>query len=76
MGLMSLDMMNLRILEKGDDIKKAKYASRIIPVVEKHHLLLVFVASYPLHFICYVGNIVTLQCCGYGSITNILGQDY
>lgn len=41
MGLLSLDMTSLRVLEKGGKPKERKYASRIITVVSNHHLLLV-----------------------------------
>ena len=40
-GLMSLDKMTLEIIKRGGDAKERKYAERIIPVIEKHHLLLV-----------------------------------
>eukprot|EP01028_Stygiella_incarcerata_P002861 TRINITY_DN1546_c0_g1_i1.p1 TRINITY_DN1546_c0_g1~~TRINITY_DN1546_c0_g1_i1.p1 ORF type:complete len:422 (+),score=132.70 TRINITY_DN1546_c0_g1_i1:135-1400(+) len=41
LGLMSLDMLNLKILENGDDPKKSKHAKKIIPLVKREHLLLV-----------------------------------
>jgi metal transporter CNNM len=41
MGLMSLDVMNLQILKAGGSAQERKYARKIIPVVKKHHLLLV-----------------------------------
>ncbi len=41
MGLMSLDMMNLEILKNSGTDSQRKYASRIIPLVTHHHLLLV-----------------------------------
>ena len=41
MGLMSLDMTNLKIIAKSGDVKTQKYAKRIMPLVRKHHLLLV-----------------------------------
>lgn len=41
MGLMSLDMTNLKIIAKSGDPTQQKHAERIIPIVEKHHLLLV-----------------------------------
>ncbi|CEG42511.1 hypothetical protein L916_03792 [Plasmopara halstedii] len=41
MGLLSLDMLNVRILEmEGSDDEK-KYAKQVLPVLTKHHLLLV-----------------------------------
>lgn len=41
MGLLSLDMMTLKILKEGGSPKEKKYAARILPVVQRHHLLLV-----------------------------------
>ncbi|ESO85740.1 hypothetical protein LOTGIDRAFT_195630, partial [Lottia gigantea] len=41
MGLLSLDMMTLKILKESGSRKEQKYASRIIPLVKRHHLLLV-----------------------------------
>jgi len=41
MGLMSLDITNLKIVAKSGDAKNQKYAKRIMPLVRKHHLLLV-----------------------------------
>uniref|UniRef100_A0A6B2L7I0 CNNM transmembrane domain-containing protein n=1 Tax=Arcella intermedia TaxID=1963864 RepID=A0A6B2L7I0_9EUKA len=41
MGLMSLDLMNLKILKKSGTAKEKKYAKGIIPLVKRHHLLLV-----------------------------------
>ena len=41
MGLMSLDMTNLKIIAKSGDSRTQKYAKRIMPLVRKHHLLLV-----------------------------------
>eukprot|EP00339_Tiarina_fusa_P023288 CAMPEP_0117024810 /NCGR_PEP_ID=MMETSP0472-20121206/18387_1 /TAXON_ID=693140 ORGANISM="Tiarina fusus, Strain LIS" /NCGR_SAMPLE_ID=MMETSP0472 /ASSEMBLY_ACC=CAM_ASM_000603 /LENGTH=368 /DNA_ID=CAMNT_0004731345 /DNA_START=302 /DNA_END=1408 /DNA_ORIENTATION=- len=41
MGLMSLDMTNLKIIAKSGDPTTQKYAKRIMPLVRKHHLLLV-----------------------------------
>jgi ankyrin repeat/SOCS box protein 13/metal transporter CNNM len=40
-GLMSLDPMTLEIVQKGGEPKDRKYAARILPIVKKHHLLLV-----------------------------------
>eukprot|EP01118_Nematostelium_gracile_P013181 TRINITY_DN4951_c0_g1_i1.p1 TRINITY_DN4951_c0_g1~~TRINITY_DN4951_c0_g1_i1.p1 ORF type:complete len:478 (-),score=117.32 TRINITY_DN4951_c0_g1_i1:11-1378(-) len=40
-GLMSLDPMTLEIIKKGGEPKDRKYAERILPIVKKHHLLLV-----------------------------------
>jgi len=40
-GLMSLDLLNLRILQNVGDPSERIYASKVYPVVEKHHLLLV-----------------------------------
>lgn len=41
LGLLSLDPMNLEIMIKGGEGKKREYAKKILPIVEKHHLLLV-----------------------------------
>jgi metal transporter CNNM len=41
MGLVSVDMLNVRILEmEGSDVEK-KQAKRILPIVSRHHFLLV-----------------------------------
>mmetsp|Transcript_2569 Transcript_2569/g.3409 ORF Transcript_2569/g.3409 Transcript_2569/m.3409 type:complete len:507 (+) Transcript_2569:51-1571(+) len=40
-GLMSLDVMNLRILMHSGTATERKYATKILPVVERHHHLLV-----------------------------------
>jgi metal transporter CNNM len=41
MGLMSLDLTTLRVVAKTGDRRSRRYAAKIIPLVEKHHLLLV-----------------------------------
>ncbi|ELR17952.1 uncharacterized protein ACA1_208300 [Acanthamoeba castellanii str. Neff] len=42
MGLMSIDFLNLQILANGGGTKQEQiYANRIIPLVKRHHLLLV-----------------------------------
>ena len=41
MGLLSLDILSLRVLQRGGKSEEKKYASKILPLVEKHHLLLV-----------------------------------
>jgi len=41
MGLMSLDEMDLEILQKGGEPKQAFLAKKIIPLIRKHHLTLV-----------------------------------
>ncbi|XP_019848829.1 PREDICTED: DUF21 domain-containing protein At4g14230-like [Amphimedon queenslandica] len=41
MGLLSLDIMSLEVLKRGGKPREKKYASRIIRIVKKHHLLLV-----------------------------------
>ncbi|KAL6066396.1 CNNM transmembrane domain-containing protein [Balamuthia mandrillaris] len=40
-GLMSLNVMSLQVLEQSGTPKEKRYASKILPVVKKHHLLLV-----------------------------------
>eukprot|EP01119_Soliformovum_irregulare_P008065 TRINITY_DN2087_c0_g1_i3.p1 TRINITY_DN2087_c0_g1~~TRINITY_DN2087_c0_g1_i3.p1 ORF type:complete len:384 (+),score=101.88 TRINITY_DN2087_c0_g1_i3:378-1529(+) len=40
-GLMALDPMTLEIVRKAGTEKERKYAEKIIPVIERHHLLLV-----------------------------------
>ena len=40
-GLLSLDMMSLQVLQEAGTPKERRYAARIIPVVKRHHLLLV-----------------------------------
>ena len=41
MGLLSLDVLSLKVLKSGGTAKQQKYATTILPIVEKHHLLLV-----------------------------------
>eukprot|EP00118_Oscarella_pearsei_P007142 m.33838 g.33838 ORF g.33838 m.33838 type:complete len:481 (+) comp31920_c0_seq1:250-1692(+) len=41
MGLLSLDLLTLKILKSSGTDREKKYASGIVPIVEKHHLLLV-----------------------------------
>ncbi|XP_060601347.1 uncharacterized protein LOC132754699 [Ruditapes philippinarum] len=41
MGLLSLDMMTLKVLKDGGTPSEKKHAQRIIPIVKRHHLLLV-----------------------------------
>jgi len=41
MGLLSLDILSLKVLQRGGKPLEQKHASKILPLVEKHHLLLV-----------------------------------
>jgi ankyrin repeat/SOCS box protein 13/metal transporter CNNM len=41
MGLLSLDVLSLKVLKGGGTPKERKYATKILPIVQKHHLLLV-----------------------------------
>ncbi|XP_038059618.1 DUF21 domain-containing protein At4g33700-like [Patiria miniata] len=41
MGLLSLDILSLRVLAEGGKPHEQRYARRITPIVERHHLLLV-----------------------------------
>lgn len=41
MGLLSLDILSLKVLQRGGKPIEKKYASKILPIVERHHLLLV-----------------------------------
>lgn len=41
MGLLSLDILSLKVLERGGKPEEKRYAAKILPLVEKHHLLLV-----------------------------------
>ncbi|XP_077977352.1 uncharacterized protein LOC144432921 [Glandiceps talaboti] len=41
MGLLSLDLMSLKVLKEGGKPHEKKYAARILPLVKRHHLLLV-----------------------------------
>jgi len=41
LGLLSLDFLNLKVLQRGGDPKQRKYANQILPLVKKRHLLLV-----------------------------------
>ena len=41
MGLLSLDLLSLKVLKTSGNVKQRKFASSILPLVEKHHLLLV-----------------------------------
>ena len=76
MGLLSLDIMSLQVLKDAGDPKQKKYAARILPIVKKHHLLLVTlllanaaaVESMPL-FLDKISNPVTAICV---SVTAVL----
>ena len=41
MGLLSLDLTSLKVLEEGGKKSERKYAKRIMPLIKRHHLLLV-----------------------------------
>ena len=41
MGLLSLDILSLEVLKRGGQAKQKKYATRILRLVRRHHLLLV-----------------------------------
>ncbi|XP_045198084.2 uncharacterized protein LOC123552470 [Mercenaria mercenaria] len=41
MGLLSLDMMTLKVLRDGGTLKEKKHARKILPIIKRHHLLLV-----------------------------------
>ena len=41
MGLLSLDVTTLTTIKDGGQPKERKYASKILPIVKRHHLLLV-----------------------------------
>lgn len=41
MGLLSLDMMSLNVLATGGKPREQKYAKKIVPLIKRHHLLLV-----------------------------------
>jgi CBS domain containing-hemolysin-like protein len=41
LGLMTLDLIDLQILQRGGEGKKRNYASKIIPLIKRHHLTLV-----------------------------------
>lgn len=41
MGLLSLDLTSLKVLASGGKPDERKHAKRIMPLIEKHHLLLV-----------------------------------
>lgn len=41
MGLLSLDKMSLEVLKRGGKPRQKKFATRILMIVKRHHLLLV-----------------------------------
>ena len=41
MGLLSLDILSLKVLARGGKPEEQKHAAKIIPLVSQHHLLLV-----------------------------------
>jgi ankyrin repeat/SOCS box protein 13/metal transporter CNNM len=41
MGLLSLDLLSLKVLKSSGNQKEKKYALTILPIVQRHHLLLV-----------------------------------
>ena len=66
MGLLSLDLMSLKVLQEGGTPKQQKQATKILPAVTRHHWLLVTlllanaaaVESMPL-FLDRVSNPIT-----------------
>ncbi|XP_006814874.2 LOW QUALITY PROTEIN: uncharacterized protein LOC100379052 [Saccoglossus kowalevskii] len=76
MGLLSLDVMSLKVLKEGGKPKEKKYAARILPIVKRHHLLLVTlllanaaaVESMPL-FLDRISDPITAICV---SVTAVL----
>ncbi|XP_020909481.2 DUF21 domain-containing protein At4g33700, partial [Exaiptasia diaphana] len=40
-GLLSLDILSLKVLQRGGKPEEKVYAKKILPLVERHHLLLV-----------------------------------
>lgn len=41
MGLLSLDILSLKVLSRGGKPHEQRHAKKIIPLVSQHHLLLV-----------------------------------
>jgi len=41
MGLLSLDIMTLKVLKDGGTATEKKHARKILPLIQRHHLLLV-----------------------------------
>jgi ankyrin repeat/SOCS box protein 13/metal transporter CNNM len=41
MGLLSLDSMSLKVLRDGGTPSEKKHARKILPLIQRHHLLLV-----------------------------------
>ena len=41
MGLLSLDVMSLQVLKEGGTPAQQRHAKRILPIIKRHHLLLV-----------------------------------
>ena len=41
MGLLSLDMMTLKVLKDGGTTAEKKHSQKILPIIQRHHLLLV-----------------------------------
>eukprot|EP00126_Sphaerothecum_destruens_P005384 Sdes_comp18732_c0_seq1m9079 len=41
MGLLSLDTLSLNVIKNGGDKVQSRHASKILPIVKQHHLLLV-----------------------------------
>jgi hypothetical protein len=77
MGLMSLDILNLEVLLKSGTKTQRKYAERIMPLVKRHHLLLVTLVCLVSYKHGQGSNLLTTvsvisQCRSYGSPSNIL----
>ena len=41
MGLLSLDILTLKVMRDGGTAKEKRHAEKILPIVQRHHLLLV-----------------------------------
>ena len=69
MGLLSIDTMSLKVLQAGGTPSEKKHAARILPLVTRHHLLLVTlllanaaaVESMPL-FLDRISDPITAIC--------------
>ena len=46
LGLLSLDTTSLHVLQQAGTIQQQKHATKILPLVKKHHLLLVSLQQY------------------------------
>lgn len=57
LGLLSLDLTSLKVLQEGGKLQERKYAAKIIPLLKRHHWLLVTL------LLCNAAAVETMPLC-------------